>query len=109
MGGPNKAKVDAEPATTEEADADIKSNGLRGLFTYATKLDYLASVFSAVILGGLGVAMVSFIFVLKPFFSSAADAETANGGLPMNVVNQMALSFIIIGAAQFAAALPGFG
>ena len=107
MGGP---KVDAAPATsTEEAESSTKSNGLRGLFTYATALDYLASVISSVILGGLGVAMVSFIFVLKPFFSSAADSESANGGLPMDVVNQMTVSFIIIGAAQFAAALPGFG
>ena len=97
------AKVESElaPAAAESALPNIKSNGLRGLFTMAKPLDYAASVASSIILTGLGVALVAFIFVLEPFFGGAADAESSGGGLPMSVVNQMTISFIIIGAGQF--------
>jgi ABC-type multidrug transport system fused ATPase/permease subunit len=105
------AKVDADTALPSgvEEEKKIPSNGLRGLFTMAKPLDYLASVISALILGGLGVALVAFIFVLEPFFGGAADAESAGGALPMSIVNTMTISFIIIGSGQFLFALPGFG
>ena len=55
------AKVESElaPAAAESALPNIKSNGLRGLFTMAKPLDYAASVASSIILTGLGVAVVA--------------------------------------------------
>jgi ABC-type multidrug transport system fused ATPase/permease subunit len=94
--------------TTGKEEEHVSSHGLRGLFTFASGLDYTASVIASLCLGGLGVAMVAFIWALGPFLNAVSDAESAGGGVDMNIIVTMFTLFVVLGVAQFGVSLPGF-
>ena len=103
----SKISVDVTSSTADDKPEKIPSAGVRGLFTFAGGLDYLASTFAAFMMGGLGVAMVAFLFYIKPFFSNVSDAESAGGSVDYSVVDTMVKAFAIIATAQFLFAFPG--
>ena len=97
---------DKDKAGETEVVEKKPSGSLGELLTFAQPVDKLICVLAAVLFVAFGVAQILFIFFIKPFFDDVGAAESAGGGIGIDVVNQMSLMMLLTGVGIFCVIFP---